>query len=62
MSFATHISITGAAMAGLVVWLLTGTPVASAEQTATESVKSTVDEVIHLLNSGELKQPGHSLE
>jgi phospholipid transport system substrate-binding protein len=48
-------------IASMVV-LLIGTPVASAEQTATESVKSTLDEVIHILNSGELKQPGRSVE
>jgi phospholipid transport system substrate-binding protein len=48
-------------MASMVV-LLIGTPVASAEQTATESVKSTINEVIHILNSEELKQPSHSLE
>ncbi|MBH0203795.1 MAG: ABC transporter substrate-binding protein [Nitrospira sp.] len=48
-------------MASLVV-LLIGTPVASAEQTATESVKSTIDEVIHILNSEELNQPGSSVE
>ncbi len=48
-------------IASMVV-LLIGTPVASAEQTATESVKSTIDEVIHILNSEELKQPGRSVE
>jgi phospholipid transport system substrate-binding protein len=48
-------------MASIVV-LLIGTPVASAEQTATESVKSTVDEVIHILNNEELNQPGRSVE
>ncbi|BFU90731.1 MAG: putative ABC transporter, auxiliary component, ATP-dependent toluene efflux transporter [Nitrospira sp.] len=48
-------------MAGMVA-LLIGTSVASAEQTATESVKSTIDEVIHILNSEELKQPGRSVE
>ncbi|MEQ1681114.1 MAG: ABC transporter substrate-binding protein [Nitrospira sp.] len=42
--------------------LLIGTPVASAEQTATESVRSTMDEVIHILNSEELNQPGRSVE
>jgi phospholipid transport system substrate-binding protein len=36
--------------------------VASAEQTATDSVKSTIDEVIHILNSEELNQPGRSGE
>jgi phospholipid transport system substrate-binding protein len=35
---------------------------ASAEQTATESVKSTVDEVISILKSEELKQLGRSVE
>lgn len=44
------------------VMLLIGTPVASAEQTATESVRSTMDEVIHILNSEELNQPGRSVE
>lgn len=48
-------------MASMVV-LLIGTPVASAEQTATESVKSTIDEVIHILNSEELSRPGRSVE
>jgi len=48
-------------MASMVV-LLIGTPVASAAQTATESVKSTIDEVIDILNSGELNQPGRSVE
>ena len=48
-------------MASMVA-LLIGTPVASAEQTATESVKSTIDEVIHILNSEELNQPGRSVE
>ena len=48
-------------MASIVV-LLIGTPVVSAEQTATESVKSTIDEVIHILNSEELNQPGRSVE
>lgn len=44
------------------VVLLSGTPVTFAEQTATESVKSTIDEVIHILNSDELNQPGRSVE
>jgi phospholipid transport system substrate-binding protein len=48
-------------MASMVV-LLIGTPVASAEQTATESVKSTIDEVIHILNSEELSRPGRAVE
>ncbi len=42
--------------------LMIGTPVASAEQTATEAVRGTIDEVIHILNSEELNQPGRSLE
>ncbi len=42
--------------------LLIGTPVASAEQTATEAVRGTIDEVIHILNSEELNQPDRSEE
>lgn len=42
--------------------LMIGTPLASAEQTATEAVRGTIDEVIHILNSEELNQPGRSLE
>lgn len=48
-------------MASMVV-LLMGTPVAAAELTATESVKSTIDEVIQVLTSEELNQPGRSME
>lgn len=48
-------------VASMVV-LLIGTPVASAEQTATESVESTINEVIHILNSEELNQSGRSME
>jgi phospholipid transport system substrate-binding protein len=44
------------------VMLLIGTPVASAEQTATEAVRGTIDEVIHILNSEELNQPDRSVE
>ncbi|MDF0677439.1 MAG: ABC transporter substrate-binding protein [Nitrospira sp.] len=44
------------------VALLIGTPTASAEQTATESVKSTINEVIHILNSEELNRLGRSGE
>ena len=44
------------------VVLLIATPMAGAEQTATESVKSTIDGVIHILNSEELNQPGRSVE
>ena len=44
------------------VLLLIGTPVASGEQTATDSVRSTIDEVIHILNSEELTQPGRLVE
>lgn len=49
------------AMAGLIA-LLIGAPVASAQETATESVKSTMDDVIHILTSEELNQPGRSVE
>ena len=61
ISSETGLGMTWVVMAGMVA-LLIGTPVASAEQTATESVKSTIDEVVHILNSEELKQPGRSVE
>ena len=44
-------------MIASMVVLLIRAPVVSAEQTATESVKSPIDEVIHILNSEELKHP-----
>jgi phospholipid transport system substrate-binding protein len=56
-----RLGMTWAVTVGMVM-LLIGTPVASAEQTATESVRSTMDEVIHILNSEELNQPGRSVE
>jgi phospholipid transport system substrate-binding protein len=57
----TDLGMSWGLMASMVV-LLVGTPVASAAQTATESVKSTIDEVIYVLNSEELNQPGRSVE
>ena len=63
ISSETRLGMIWAVMAGMVALLmLIGTTMASAEQTATESVKSTVDEVIHILNSEELNQPGRSVE
>ncbi len=59
--FKTDLGMIWGLMASMVV-LLIGTPVASAAQTATESVKSTIDEVIYILNSEELNQPGRSVE
>lgn len=61
MSSETGLSMICGVIASMVV-LLIGTPMASADQTATESVKSTINEVIHILNSEELKQPGRSVE
>jgi phospholipid transport system substrate-binding protein len=61
ISSETGLGMIWALMASMVV-LLVGPPVALAEQTATESVKSTIDEVIHILNSEELKQPGRLVE
>jgi phospholipid transport system substrate-binding protein len=59
----TRLGSTWAVMAGMVALLvLTGTTVASAEQTPTESVKSTLEEVIHILNNEALKQPNRSVE
>jgi phospholipid transport system substrate-binding protein len=58
-----HPGTTWVVMAGMVALLvLIGTTVVSAEQTATEAVKSTIDEVIHIINSEELKQPSRSVE
>lgn len=58
-----RLGTTWAVRAGMVAFLLLiTTTMASAEQTATESVKSTIDEVIHILNSEELKQPDRSME
>jgi phospholipid transport system substrate-binding protein len=59
----THLGTTWVVMVGIVALLaLIGTPVVSAEQTPTESVKSTIDDVIHLLNNDALKQPSHAVE
>jgi phospholipid transport system substrate-binding protein len=49
-------------VAMVALMMLTGTTMASADSTATESVKSTIDEVIHILNNEELKQPRRSME
>ena len=58
-----RLGTTWAVRAGMVAFLLLiTTTMASAEQTATGSVKSTIDEVIHILNSEELKQPDRSME
>jgi phospholipid transport system substrate-binding protein len=62
ISSQTRLGMTGVVMAGMLTLLLIGTRLASAGQTATESVKSTIDEVIHILNSEELNQPGRSVE
>ncbi len=63
ISFETHPGMTWSVKAGMIVLLmLLGVTVASAEQTATEAVRGTIDEVIHILNSEELNQPGRSVE
>jgi phospholipid transport system substrate-binding protein len=49
-----------AGMAALLV--LAGTTVVSAEQTPTESVKRTIDDVIHIINNEELKPPSRAVE
>jgi phospholipid transport system substrate-binding protein len=59
----TRLGTTWVVMAGMIALLvLTRTTVASAEQNPTESVKSTIDEVIHIINNEELKQPSRSVE
>lgn len=62
ISFNTQFRMTWVVMAGMVALLVIGTPLAWAEQTATESVKNTIKEVIHILNSEELSWPGRSME
>jgi len=63
ISSETRLALTWAVMGAMVtLMMLTGTTMASAEQTATESVKNTIDAVIHILNSEELNQPGRSVE
>ncbi|MBK9305687.1 MAG: ABC transporter substrate-binding protein [Nitrospira sp.] len=58
-----RLGMTWAVMGAMVaLMMLTGTTMASAEQTATESVKNTIDEVIHILTSEELNQPDRSME
>jgi phospholipid transport system substrate-binding protein len=57
------IGSTWTAIIGLVALLaLTGTGAAASELTPTESVKSTITEVVRILNNAELKQPGHAAE
>ena len=52
-----------AATASLVALLaLTGTGAAAAELTPTEAVKSTIAEVVHILDNAELNQPGRAAE
>jgi len=41
---------------------LTGTGAAAAELTPTEAVKSTIAEVVHVLDNAELNQPGRVAE
>jgi len=59
----TRLGTTWAVMTGMVALLvLAGTTVVSAEQTPTESVKRTIDDVIHIIHNEELKQPSRSVE
>lgn len=63
ISSETRLGMTWVVMAGMIMlMMLTGTTMASADQTATESVKSTIDGVINILNNEELKQPSRSME
>jgi phospholipid transport system substrate-binding protein len=51
------------AMAGMVALVaLTGTGAGAAELTPTEAVKSTITEVVHILDNAELNQPGRAAE
>jgi phospholipid transport system substrate-binding protein len=58
-----HLGPICALMAGMVALLMPiGTPAVSAEQTPTESVKHTIDDVIQILNDETLKQPNRAGE
>ena len=57
------ISTSWTVMASLVALLaLTGTGAAAAELTPTEAVKSTIAEVVHILDNAELNQPDRATE
>ena len=56
----TRLGTTGAVMVALL--MLIGATSVSAEQTPTESVKRTIDNVIPILNTDGLKQPSRSVE
>ena len=63
ISLTTRLGTTRAVMAVMVALLmLIGAISASAEQTPTESVKRTIDNVIQILNTDALKQPSRSVE
>ena len=62
ISLTTRLGTTRAVMAVMVALLmLIGAISASAEQTPTESVKRTIDNVIQILNTDGLKQPSRSV-
>jgi phospholipid transport system substrate-binding protein len=63
ISLTTRLGTTRAVMAVMVALLmLIGAISASAEQTPTESVKRTINNVIQILNTDALKQPSRSVE
>lgn len=63
LSFFTWAELTSAIAIGLIALLLqTETATASMKQTPLESVKSTINAVLRILNSDELKQPGRASE
>ncbi|MEP6935573.1 MAG: ABC transporter substrate-binding protein [Nitrospirota bacterium] len=63
ISSSRSLDVTWVMIAGMVALLmLTGTPLAFAEQTPTESVKRTIDDVLQILNNEALKQPSRARE
>ena len=63
IAYKRHIGASWTAIISLVVLLaLTGTGAAAAELTPTEAVKSTIAEVVHILDNAELNQPGRAAE
>ena len=58
-----RIGLSWIATAGVVALVaLTGTGAAAAELTPTEAVKSTIAEVVHILDNAELNQPDRAAE
>ena len=63
IAYKRHIGASWTAIISLVALLaLAGTGAAAAELTPTEAVKSTIADVVHILDNAELNQPGRAAE